>query len=68
MIVDLLRNDLSKVCVPGSVKVPEIFAIESFPSVHHLVSTVEGELEAGYSATDLLRGAFLAVQLLARPK
>ena len=58
MIVDLLRNDISRSCQAGSVKVPELFAIESFPAVHHLVSTVEGTLSEDKDATDLLRGAF----------
>ena len=40
MIVDLLRNDIGRVAVPGTVKVPELFTVEAFPAVHHLVSTI----------------------------
>lgn len=68
MIVDLLRNDLSRVAEPGSVNVPELFHVESYPTIHQMTSTVTATLIEGCNAADLLRQIYPCGSITGAPK
>lgn len=68
MIVDLMRNDLSRVCAPGSVGAPELFGIESYANVHHLVSTIEGRLRPEAGLGEILAATFPPGSITGAPK
>ena len=68
MVVDLVRNDLSRVCVPGSVGVSELFGIYPFPQVHQMISSVEGRLLPGVDWTEAVRATFPMGSMTGAPK
>ncbi len=68
MVVDLVRNDLSKICKSGSVRVDELFVVYSFPQVHQMISTVSGELEDGKDWIDYIEATFPMGSMTGAPK
>ena len=68
MVVDLVRNDLAKICKEGSIEVDELFGIYTFPQVHHMISTISGELKEGLKFSDIIRAAFPMGSMTGAPK
>lgn len=68
MIVDLMRNDLSRVAVAGSVSVPQLFAVETYPTIHQMVSTVTADLAPGWDAIDVMAALFPCGSITGAPK
>jgi para-aminobenzoate synthetase component I len=68
MVVDLMRNDLSRICEEGTVRVDELYGIYSFPQVHQMISTISGELKNDISFSDILRATFPMGSMTGAPK
>lgn len=68
MVVDLVRNDLAKVCKAGSISVDELFGVYTFPQVHHMISTISGELKTSINFSDIIRAAFPMGSMTGAPK
>ncbi|MBN9654603.1 aminodeoxychorismate synthase component I [Halobacillus sp. GSS1] len=68
MIVDLLRNDLGRIAVPGSVHVPNLFEVETYPTIHQMTSTVEGRLPENYTMYELFQSLFPCGSITGAPK
>jgi para-aminobenzoate synthetase component 1 len=68
MVVDLVRNDLARICIEGTVQVDELFGIYSFPQVHQMISTISGELRPGNDFVDIIRATFPMGSMTGAPK
>lgn len=68
MVVDLVRNDLSKICIEGSVRVEELFGIYSFPKVHQMISTISGKLDSGITLSAIMKACFPMASMTGAPK
>ena len=68
MIVDLVRNDLSKICREGTVRVEELYGVYSFPQVHQMISTISGEIRANISFSETIRSTFPMGSMTGAPK
>ena len=68
MVVDLVRNDLSRICREGSVRVEELFGVYSFPQVHQMISTISGEMKQGTGFADIISASFPMGSMTGAPK
>jgi len=68
MIVDLLRNDLGRIALPGSVRVPELFEVETYPTVHQMTSTIKGQLDDSFSMWEVFQALFPCGSITGAPK
>src|SRR5205823_14193904 len=68
MVVDLVRNDLSKICAEASVEVDELFGVYSFPRVHQMISSISGNLKPGVSLSDIIAATFPMGSMTGAPK